>query len=200
MILNELSMLPVSGPWCADRVFCHSHYKRPSQNGTGVPQLWACAKNQPKSIKRSWELFLYLSEVSFSCETQTDALHKHVELLKPILNITKAVIAEVCFMVCLCTRPYPFDRGCPLSHHAIAYMTLDVCGCLTLVGLRKELFQDRRADGRHSCRACHLIYRYRPTITARTAEPHHVVLWIWTDNSICTELTRNPYSGRRVSD
>ncbi len=45
------------------------------------------------------------------------ALHKQVELLKPILNITQAVIAEVCFMVCLCMKSYLFDKGRPLSHH-----------------------------------------------------------------------------------
>lgn len=128
-------------------------------NGTGVPQLWVCARNQSKSIKSSWELFLYLSEVSFSCETRTDGLHKHVELLKPILNM----IAEVCFMVCLCTRPYLFDRGCPLSHHAIQdawrLRVSDTCG------IKKRVVPGPQSRWKTFMKSMssYIGYRYRPS-------------------------------------
>lgn len=129
-----------------DRVFYHSRYKRPSRT-LSIAQVSRCAtavslcQNQHQTL---CELFLYLSEVSFSCETRASALHKQVELLKPILNITEAVIAEVCFMVCLCMKRISLT-GAVHCHIIMPYRTL--------VGLRKELFQDPRADGRHSCRA-----------------------------------------------
>lgn len=150
---NELSMLPVSSRWCADRVFCHSHHKRPSrtlsiaQFSTGVPQLWACAKIIPRTIKRSREQSLYLSEVSFP-----NVFHAvftwQVELLKPVLNITVAVIAEV-FLWFVFARGRISLTGA-VHCHIMPYRTLDICRCLTLEGLRKELFQVRRTDGRHS--------------------------------------------------
>lgn len=125
---NELSLLPVSGPWCADRVFCHAHYKRPSQNGTGVPQLWVCARNQSKSIKSSWELFLYLSEVSFSCETRTDGLHKHVWVIETHLKYYRRGLFYGLFM----HEAVSLWRGCLLSHHAIQdawrLRVSDTCG------------------------------------------------------------------------
>lgn len=96
---NEL-MLPVLGSWCADRVFCNKRTSRIlsiAQFSTGVPQLWACAKTSIRASNAPESCFFYLSEVSYSCQTWASTLHKQVELLKPILNITEAVIAEAMF-------------------------------------------------------------------------------------------------------
>lgn len=148
-------MLPVSSRWCADRVFCHSHHKRPSrtlsiaQFSTGVLQLLACATIIPKSIKRCREQFLYLSEVSFSCSHGGTALFTwQVELLKPSKILPWPWSQKFVLW-------FVFARGRisltgAVHCHIMPYRTLDICRCLTLEGLRKELFQDRRTDGRHS--------------------------------------------------
>lgn len=136
------------------RAFHPPRYKQPSRTVTvHRTVLHRCAtavslcQDQHQTL---CELFLYLSEVSFSCETRVSAFHKQVELLKPILNITEAVIADLCFMVCIWNR-ISLTRAVH-CHIIMPCRMLDVCRCLTLVGLRKELFQDPRADGRHSCR------------------------------------------------